>query len=54
MTAEVNRLCQELRPHARALVDAFGIPETWIGAPIATGAEQRRQDEARAHAASLH
>jgi acyl-CoA oxidase len=54
VTAEVNRLCQELRPHARALVDAFGIPEAWIGAPIATGAEQRRQDEARAHAASLH
>ncbi|GAA4764924.1 acyl-CoA dehydrogenase [Actinomycetospora chibensis] len=54
VTAEVNRLCQELRPHARALVDAFGIPESWIGAPIATGAEQRRQDEARAHAASLH
>lgn len=53
ITAEVNRLCGELRPHARALVDAFGIPESWIGAPIATGAEQRRQDEARAHAASL-
>ncbi|GAA4871536.1 acyl-CoA dehydrogenase [Actinomycetospora straminea] len=53
ITAEVNRLCLELRPHARALVDAFGIPEVWIGAPIATGAEQRRQDEARAHAASL-
>lgn len=52
ITAEVNRLCRELRPHARALVDAFGIPESWIGAPIATGAEQRRQDEARAHAAS--
>jgi acyl-CoA oxidase len=54
VTAEVNRLCQQLRPHARALVDAFGIPEAWIGAPIATGAETRRQDEARAHAASLH
>jgi acyl-CoA oxidase len=53
ITAEVNRLCLELRPHARALVDAFGIPESWIGAPIATGAEQRRQDEARAHATSL-
>ncbi len=53
VTAEVNRLCQELRPHARALVDAFGIPEEWIGAPIATGAEDRRQEEARAHAASL-
>ncbi|TME45969.1 MAG: acyl-CoA oxidase, partial [Chloroflexi bacterium] len=23
----VNRLCRELRPHARLLVDAFGIPE---------------------------
>jgi acyl-CoA oxidase len=54
VTAEVNRLCGELRPHARALVDAFGIPEEWIGAPIATGAETRRQEEARAHAASLH
>ncbi|MEJ2885944.1 acyl-CoA dehydrogenase [Actinomycetospora sp. OC33-EN06] len=53
ITAEVNRLCLELRPHARALVDAFGIPESWIGAPIATGAEQRRQDEARAHATAL-
>jgi acyl-CoA oxidase len=50
VTAEVNRLCQGLRPHARALIDAFGIPEPWIGAPIATGAEQRRQDEAAGHA----
>ena len=49
VTAEVNRLCQALRPHARALVDAFGIPEPWIGAPIAVGDEQRRQDEAAAH-----
>ena len=48
VTTEVNRLCGELRPHARALVDAFGIPESWIGAPIATGAEVARQDEARA------
>ncbi|CAA9294893.1 MAG: Fatty-acyl-CoA oxidase, related to yeast fatty acid beta-oxidation enzyme POX1 [uncultured Actinomycetospora sp.] len=53
VTAEVNRLCQELRPHARTLVDAFGIPEEWIGAPIATGTEDRRQEEARAHADSL-
>ena len=51
VTAEVNRLCGLLRPHARALVDAFGIPESWIGAPIATGAEDTRQEEARAHAA---
>ena len=31
----VNRLCGELRPHARLLVDAFGIPEELITAPIA-------------------
>ena len=50
VTAEVNRLCLGLRPHARALIDAFGIPESWIGAPIATGDEARRQDEAIARA----
>ena len=50
VTAEVNRLCLGLRPHARALIDAFGIPESWISAPIATGDEARRQDEAMAHA----
>jgi acyl-CoA oxidase len=52
VTTEVNRLCLSLRPHARALIDAFGIPEGWIGAPIAVGEEARRQDEAIAHAAS--
>ncbi|MFE9750625.1 acyl-CoA dehydrogenase [Saccharothrix saharensis] len=31
----VNELCGRLRPHARTLVDAFGIPETWLTAPIA-------------------
>ncbi|YAL83864.1 acyl-CoA dehydrogenase [Dermacoccaceae bacterium W4C1] len=35
VTAEVNDLCQKLRPHARTLVDAFGIPEGFITAPIA-------------------
>jgi acyl-CoA oxidase len=34
--ALVNRLCEELRPHAVDLVDAFGIPEQLIAAPIAT------------------
>jgi acyl-CoA oxidase len=34
----VNELCGQLRPHARALVDAFAIPESWLAAPI-TGAE---------------
>jgi acyl-CoA oxidase len=31
----VNEQCQRLRPHARTLVDGFGIPEAWIDAPIA-------------------
>jgi acyl-CoA oxidase len=45
--AEVNRLCGALRPHARTLVDAFGLPEQAISAPIAQGAEEKRQAEAR-------
>lgn len=32
---QVNRLCAELRPDAVALVDAFGIPDKLLGAPIA-------------------
>jgi acyl-CoA oxidase len=32
---EVNRLCAEVRPSAVALVDAFGIPDALIAAPIA-------------------
>jgi acyl-CoA oxidase len=32
--AAVNDLCAELRPHARLLVDAFGIPEGWITCPL--------------------
>ena len=35
---EVNRICTELRPHARTLVDAFGIPDSLLRAPIATEA----------------
>jgi acyl-CoA oxidase len=30
----VNRLCEQLRPHARSLVDAFGIPEELLDAEI--------------------
>ncbi len=32
----VNDLCDEVRPHAEALVDAFGIPDALLAAPIAT------------------
>lgn len=41
--AAVNDLCAELRAHARLLVDAFGIPQEVVGAPIALGDEARRQ-----------
>jgi acyl-CoA oxidase len=30
VTAAVNDLCAQLRPHAQTLVDAFGIPESWL------------------------
>jgi len=32
ITAEVNRLCRDVRPHARVLVDAFAIPEELLRA----------------------
>ena len=32
---EVNRYCRELAPRAVELVDAFGIPDELLGAPIA-------------------
>jgi acyl-CoA oxidase len=32
----VNGLCNELRPHAGLLVDAFGIPDEILAAPLAT------------------
>lgn len=39
----VSDLCMQIRPHARVLVDAFGIPDEALGAPIALGEEERRQ-----------
>lgn len=44
VTAAINELCRQLRPHARLLVDGFGVPEACIGAPIALGEELARQD----------
>jgi acyl-CoA oxidase len=35
VTTAVTELCRRLRPHARLLVDAFGIPDTVLAAPIA-------------------
>ena len=49
----IDRLCARLRPHAQDLVDAFGFEPEHVRAPIASGAERVRQDEARAHYAAL-
>jgi acyl-CoA oxidase len=35
ITREVNRLCNEVRLQAGTLVDAFGIPDAILAAPIA-------------------
>ncbi|WP_328698658.1 acyl-CoA dehydrogenase, partial [Cellulomonas citrea] len=48
VTAYIDRLLTRLRPHAQDLVDAFGYAPEHLRAPIASGAEQVRQDEARA------
>ncbi|MGH3320955.1 MAG: acyl-CoA dehydrogenase [Streptosporangiaceae bacterium] len=41
VTRTVNRLCAELRPHAAALVDAFGIPDAVLAAPIGVRGDGR-------------
>ena len=38
----VNTLCGELRPDVRALVDAFGVPETALGDARVVAEEQER------------
>ena len=53
MSRYIDRLCQRLRPHALDLVNAFGWEPEHVRAPIASGAEQQRQDEARAYYADL-
>ena len=49
VTSYIDRLVARLRPHAQDLVDAFGFEQAHLRAPIASGAEQARQDEARAY-----
>ncbi len=47
LTRAVNGLCASLRPHAEALVDAFGIPDEVLAAPIALpGGEASRTSKA--------
>lgn len=53
VSSYIDRLCARLRPHALDLVDAFGYEPEHVRAPIASGAEQQRQDEARAYYAAL-
>jgi acyl-CoA oxidase len=46
--ATLDALLAALRPHAVALSEAFGYEQGHLRAAIASGAEQQRQDEARA------
>ncbi|GAA1348592.1 acyl-CoA dehydrogenase [Falsarthrobacter nasiphocae] len=49
----INRLVKKLRPHVKDLVDAFGYTQEHMRAPIATGDEKKRQDEAAAYYRAL-
>ncbi|WP_394937636.1 acyl-CoA dehydrogenase [Psychromicrobium sp. YIM B11713] len=42
----INRLLTKIRPHALELVDVFGYTQDHLRAPISSGAEKIRQDEA--------
>lgn len=45
VTQAVNELCRGLRPYAVRLVDAFGLRDEWLAAPIALGDEHVRQGD---------
>lgn len=49
VTSYVDRLLLRLRPYAVDLVDVWGYGQDHLRAAIASGAEARRQDEARAY-----
>ncbi|MBO0980904.1 acyl-CoA dehydrogenase family protein [Microbacterium sp. SD291] len=53
VSSYIDRLCARLRPHALELVNAFGYEPEHVRAPIASGAEAERQNEARAYYADL-
>ncbi|GAB3475545.1 acyl-CoA dehydrogenase family protein [Nocardiopsis coralliicola] len=52
VSAAVDELCRGLRPHARTLVDGFGLPDAWLAAPIILGDEAERQRVQRANNAA--
>jgi acyl-CoA oxidase len=43
LTATVNQLLRELRPHMTTLVDAFAIPEAWKAAQILVEEDDRQE-----------
>ena len=45
----IDRLCLRLRPHAQDLVDAWAFAPEHVRAPIASGIEETRQQEARSY-----
>lgn len=49
----IDRLATRLRPHAQDLVDAYGFAPEHVRAPIASGAERERQEEAREYYRAL-
>nr|BFF19397.1 hypothetical protein GCM10025730_29180 [Promicromonospora thailandica] len=49
VTATVDRLLKQLRPHVLDVIDAWGFSQEHLRAPIADGSEKERQDEARAY-----
>ena len=49
VSSYIDRLLVRLRPYAQDLVDGFGFAPEQLRAPIASGAEKERQDEARAY-----
>ncbi|MFC6356730.1 acyl-CoA dehydrogenase family protein [Luethyella okanaganae] len=53
VTAYIDRLIARLRPHALDLVDAFGYRQEHLRAPIASGTELDRQNEAREYYRAL-
>lgn len=53
VSSYIDRLCARLRPYALDLVNAFGYEPEHVRAPIASGLEKQRQDEARAYYADL-
>lgn len=53
VSSYIDRLCVRLRPHSLDLVGAFGYEPEHVRAPIASGTELERQNEARAYYAEL-